>query len=68
MWRKKNVVLPFDEFIFMGTVKNQKTVYELNKNTVGYSYNITGKGTIHYEDGSIYTGELSHGQYNGTGR
>ena len=68
MWRKKNVILPFDEFTFMGTVKDDKKVYELNSYTIGYSYNITGKGTIRYADKSVYTGELSRGQYNGFGR
>jgi hypothetical protein len=64
----KTTILPFDEFIFNGKIKNRQKVYEISKDTTGYFYNITGKGTMTFSDGSIYNGNVVKGKFHGTGR
>lgn len=65
---KKNTVLPFEEFIFNGSIKNKCKAYELTKDESGYFYDITGYGTMTYNDGSIYNGNIERGKFNGFGR
>lgn len=59
----------YDTFTFCGKIKNKKTMKELiYDEKLGYIYNITGSGTIKYDNGLFYEGDIKDGKFHGSGK